>query len=132
MALTGDFARLRQLVDSVQEVSRGTLRRATRAAEPVVEAEYRSSFAEQVGPWGEPWRPTAAGKYPALRVTGALEGALVQATTGRVRIRPPRYWVFHQVGANNMARRAVLPFAPSRWDAPIIRAIEDAVLEPLQ
>ncbi len=46
-----------------------------------------------------------------------------------VRMRPPKYWLYHQIGANNMHQRQVLPFGASNWDPPIQGAIEKVVLD---
>jgi hypothetical protein len=129
VALVGDFDQLRRLVADARAVSRGVPTRAHRAAAAEVSQRYVSGYTQQQDPWGVPWRTTRAGKSPVLRTTGAMMGALISVTSSSVKVRPPRYWVYHQIGANNMERRAVLPFeAGSNWDRPILDAVERAVL----
>ena len=129
MSLDGDFAALRRLITELSTISRGTMAEATTAARQGVDQQYASDFSGRRDPWGEPWEPTATGKPATL---GPLSGARATGANGMVKIRPLRWWVFHQIGANNMKRRAVLPFSPSLWDRPIQALIERGVLRRLE
>lgn len=129
MGLDGDWAKLRRAIAEVAAVDRGFMAKATAAAEAGSEREYHGDFDAQRDPWGKSWPATATGKKPVLiGKTFELFNAQVSATTGTVRIKPPRYWVFHQVGANGMAERNVLPFSESRWDKPIQDDIEKLLM----
>lgn len=128
MGLSGDFAALRRLVSDVAEVSRGTIAEATAAARDGVDQQYAADFSGRRDPWGDPWEPTATGKPASL---GPLVGARASGASGVVRIRPLRWWVYHQIGANGMKRRGVLPFSQSLWDRPIQALIERGVLRRL-
>ncbi len=124
MALTGDFKGLDDLMRKVDGADK-LLGKVTRAAKAEAGDQYRGDFAGKHDPWGESWASSPHGMVE----TGALAGAQVTSSPGVLRIRPPRYWVFHQVGANNMAKRAVLPFSESKWDPPIEAKIDAEVLE---
>lgn len=127
MGLTGDFAALRKLVADMNELKSGTLRKATDAARDGSEEQYQEDFREQRDPWGSAWAPNQDGSSPVLYKSGALAGADFTGAAGTVRAKPPKYWVFHQIGANNMKQRAVLPFSDSLWDRPIQDEIEQAI-----
>lgn len=127
MALTGDFAALRKLVADMQELKSGTMRKATEAGRDGAEEQYQEGFSQQRDPWGSAWAPTQDGDSPVLSDSGALGGADFTGAAGTIRAKPPKWWVFHQIGANNMAQRAVLPFSESLWDRPIQDEIEEAI-----
>lgn len=129
MSLDGDWAKLKRAIAEVAAVDRTFMSKATAVAEVGSEREYHQDFDAQRDPWGKPWDATATGKKPVLiGKTFELYNAQVSATTGTVRIKPPRYWVFHQGGANGMASRSVLPFTESRWDKPIQTDLEKLLL----
>lgn len=128
MSLEGDWAALRDVIQKLDSAGRKILPEATKAARGVVAAQYLSDFSHSVDPWGKRWSATQAGGRPLYK-TGALAGATVRIQGGTtIRINPAKYWVFHQVGANNMARRAVLPFSASRWDPPTMAVIHNVVI----
>ena len=129
MSLDGDWAKLKRAIAEVAAVDRGFMSKATVVAEVGSEREYHQDFDAQRDPWGKPWDATATGKKPVLiGKTFELYNAQVSATTGTVRIKPPRYWVFHQGGANGMVSRSVLPFSESRWDKPIQNDLEKLLM----
>ncbi len=121
MPLTGDFKKLSAMIARFDGAA-STLPKATKVAEKAAETQYAGDFSQQRDPWGSAWTP------PLQRRSGDLSGTKATSSGGVVRIRPPKYWVFLQVGANGMNQRAVLPFAPSRWDAPIQREIDEVVI----
>ncbi len=131
MPLTGDFAALAQMIADLEETGARALPVATDAAKEEAQDQYEGNFKGQRDPWGNAWAPTATGKTPVLFQTGALSNALVSASTGTVRIKPPKYWAYHQIGANGMAQRGLLPFSASNWDPPLVAAIEAAIEELL-
>lgn len=126
MALEGDWKKLTAMIGELQSV-RGLMGPVTRVAHGRVSSLWDSGFTSQKDPWGNSWDPTAEGKSPVLVATGDLANAAITSSRGVVRVKPPRYWIFHQTGANNMKERAVLPFGHSNWSAPIERAIRDIV-----
>lgn len=129
MPLEGDWGKLQKLISGFADVGRDAMPAATKAAKEGVSDEYAADFSQQRDPWGEPWPATAKGKRPALiGPTRSLSNPIISATSNGVKLRAAPYWVFHQAGANNMQKRAVLPFGPSQWDAPITDKVEDAVL----
>lgn len=130
--LVGDFARLRRLTSELSTIDRGAMAAATNAAKEGATEAYKGDFAAQRDPWGEAWEPTKLGKTPVLNSSGLLASSQATGSGGVIRIKPVRYWVFHQVGANGMRRRAILPFSPSRWDTPIQAFIERAVIQRLE
>lgn len=124
MGLDGDWSKLRRMLGELNEAASGRLMRPiTLEAEEGVQDEYLDDFRAQHDPWGVPWDAAEDGENPVLIDSGALAGAQVTSVPGLIRIRPPKYWVFHQLGANNMRKRAVLPFAKSDWDEPIQKRI---------
>jgi hypothetical protein len=126
MAFTGDFDGLHTKIEGLAEVSHFGMKRAVAAAQDEAESQYESGFNSQRSPWGEVW-PALKGGGRALQFTGALQGAATTASANAIQIKPPRYWVFHQVGGR-LPKRPVLPFSASNWDDPIQREIEDAIL----
>jgi hypothetical protein len=130
MGLSGDDAKLARLVDRLRRAP-GLVRQATDAVRDGVAQEYRQDFTAARSPWGETWpaRKDGSGGSPLQGPTGALAGAAPTASGGAVRLRPPRYWALHQIGANNMHQRAVLPFGPSNWDSPILSRVDGVVAE---
>lgn len=132
MALTGDDGKLQALISGLENAGRRVMPAAIEAAEEGVSEQYQGDFKGQHDPWGERWKPTRAGKSPALiGPTRSLSNPIITSRGSTVRVKPVSYWVFHQVGANNMERRATLPFGPSHWDDPIEDRIEDAVIGAL-
>lgn len=127
MPFRGDFAELQRLVKTVASTSGRVIPAATRAAGGEVTVQYLSDFSGSHDPWGGRWATPQAGGKPLFK-SGALAGARVAVSRDAVKILPPPYWVFHQVGANNMARRGVLPFGPSDWDPPTFDAIHVVVM----
>lgn len=130
MALTGDFPTLRKLVAELDGV-RGLQRPITEAAEAGVQEQYTEDFAEQRDPYGKPWSATALGKAPVLiGETLELANPTVTGANLTVRVKPAPHWVYHQMGANHMAPRMVLPFTDgSLWETPISHDIQEVVLE---
>ncbi len=119
MALTGDWAKLSEAISQCRSAGMKIMPAATEALKRSAQAQYRADFSAQKDPWGSPWAPSPNG----LDRTGALKSA--QATSGRgtVRIKPVRYWVFLQIGANGMKPRGILPFSPSKWDPPMRQSV---------
>ena len=132
MGMTGDFDKLAKLRFKVAHASRGILQEATRVTRDGVAEQYQADFSGSHSPWGETWqgRRDGAGGAPLRGPTGQLQ-ATSPAVSGAsiVRMRPPKYWLYHQIGANNMHQRQVLPFGSSHWDPPIQGAIEKVVLD---
>lgn len=130
MPLKGDWDGLRRTIGELGSV-RGLQGPITEAAEAGVEGQYTADFADQRDPWGKGWAPTQTGKTPVLvGPTLALANPTVTSSRLTVRVKPVSYWVFHQMGANGMAERSVLPFQDgSLWDRPIQSAIEDTIIE---
>lgn len=89
--------------------------------------QYQEQWRGQRDPWGETWPGTQRGNSPILFDEGRLASPDVVFTANMVKIKPERYWVFHQIGANHMPRRAVLPFSKSLWDKPIEDRIREVV-----
>ncbi len=128
MSLEGDWARLRQLISELKGVP-GVMKDMTFTAGAGVDEQYKADFAASRDPWGDPWPALkAGGGKPLLGASEALSTTF--PSTGRlvVRMKPPKYWVYHQVGANNMHQRAVLPFSASKWDAPIQAKLAERVM----
>jgi len=109
---------------------------ATRAAREGVEAEYTGEFAAGRDPFGAPWKPTQRGNTPLIGPTLQLANAEIShdsvSAGGVVRVKPVRYWVFHQAGSDwgtgaGVPTRQILPYGPSKWDAPIQAGISRAV-----
>ncbi len=129
MSLDGDWAKLKRAIAEVAAVDRGFMSKATVVAEVGSEREYHQDFDAQRDPWGKSWDATATGKKPVLiGKTFELYNAQVSAEVGMVRIKPVRYWIFHQDGANGMVARRVLPFTESRWDKPIQNDLEKLLM----
>ncbi len=124
MGLSGDFGKLRKAIAETRSVSKA-VDEAERKARDEVENQYVADFAEQRDPWGTAWPATKAGKSPVLV---DLASAVVSLSAGKIRIVPEKWWIFHQIGANNMEKRAVLPFSASKWDPPIQAKINDIVV----
>lgn len=130
MPVEGDYPKLRKLIADIEAGGREVMGNATDAAKTAVGEEYSDDFSKQRDPWGERWKPTREGKSPVLLgETLALSNPSITRNGPMVRLKAAPHWVFHQIGANNMERRAVLPFGPSDWDEPIQDKIEDAVTE---
>ena len=130
MALTGDEKGLHTIVAGLAEVSHEGMKKAVAAAKVEAESQYETGFDQQRSPWGDVWAPLKGGGR-ALQRSGALQGAVATTSTNTIQIRPPRYWVFHQLGGR-LPQRQVLPFSASSWDDPIQREIEDAILGPIR
>lgn len=129
MSLTGEWAALRSLIGRLDAAGSDILPKATKAARAAVQEQYVSDFSRGVDPWGKKWPSARAGGAMPLVKSGALASAQFRIAGGNaIRVSPARYWVFHQVGANNMARRAVLPFSESRWDPPTMAVIHNVVI----
>jgi hypothetical protein len=128
MGLTGDFERLAKLRFKVG-MSRDLMREATEATREGVGAEYRADFAGSHSPWGDAWpaRQDGQGGAPLQGPTGQLGGTDPTQAGYVVKMRPPKYWLYHQIGANGMHQRGVLPFGASKWDAPIQDKIERVI-----
>lgn len=130
MPLEGDWVGLREVIGRLSK-TRGLGRSLTEVAREGVAEQYTEDFASQRDPWGRGWAPTATGKTPVL-IGPSLDLANPQVTGSNwtVKTKPVSYWVFHQMGANNMAERDVLPFQDgSLWDRPIQSQIERAIVE---
>lgn len=125
--MTGDFAGLRALVQRLAN-PRPVIKDATRVAGAEVTEQYQGDFAGSHDPWGNRWSPPREGGGRPLYQTGQLANPQIVAANGVIKVRPVKYWVFHQVGANNMAPRGILPFSASLWDPPIERALDDVVV----
>lgn len=131
MPLTGDWARLRATITELASVDRQLVPELTEVGKRGAEEQYRGDFVASRDPWGEPWaaRRDGSGGQPLVGPTGELAGAQAQGVRGVIRIKPPKYAMYHQLGANNMERRAVLPFSASNWDPPIQSELERAILD---
>ncbi len=130
MALTGDSAKLHKTTVAIAGL-RFVMKDAVQAAKGEAFDQYQAGFARTVDPWGSKWDPNQDGDAPTLYDTGALASPDVLVAGNSVQIKPERYWVFHQAGANGMARRAVLPFSVSNWNRPIEIRIESVILKQL-
>jgi phage gpG-like protein len=127
-SLTGDFDQLRKLIERAS-APRKLMDQATEAGETGVHEQYQADFAGSRNPWGGQWAPRKdGGGGRPLYQSGALADPAIVSSNGLIKVRPERYWVFHQVGANNMHERAVLPFSASNWDPPIQARIDDVVI----
>lgn len=123
MGLTGDFDKLSQVVGELKSVPH-MMAPITRVAAGRVSSLFAADFTGQHDPWGNRWEPNKSGKTPVLFESGALANPKVTFSGGVVRVRPERYWIFHQAGAHGMAERAILPFGSSTpWDPPIQSAV---------
>lgn len=121
MPLTGDFAKLKKLIGELESAGRKVIPDAAKAASEEAFEQYQAGFAGQRSPWGEAWKQAPHNMY----VSGALANPKPTAYGGVARLRPTvRYWFYHQVGANNMAKRPVIPGIPSDWDLPIELQVE--------
>jgi hypothetical protein len=124
MPLTGDFAALRKMIGDLESCGTRVLAEATKAAKDAALEQYQADFASQRDPWGSGWKTSPH----SMNLTGALANPRATSSGGVVRLTPERYWVFHQIGAHGMAKRAVLPFSASTWDPPIQAKIGDVVI----
>lgn len=134
MALTGDFSKLSAVIGELDSVPR-LKRPITEAAKLEVWEQWGDQFGEQRDPFGKGWAPTQSGWSPVLDATGALASAVLTAQPNvmKIKLKPEKYWVFHQAGAHGMAERMVLPFQDgSLWDAPIQTRIGEIVMEHFQ
>lgn len=130
MALKGDFEKLRRMVGELQAAGQGhLLRPITVAAKGQAEAQYEAEFTAQRDPWGGAWLPPKVGGGRALMKTGALFQAAFTAFNGAIKAKAPHYWVFHQLGANNMHQRGLFPFdvEASTWGPPMARVADRVV-----
>lgn len=135
MGLKGDFEKLRRMVGELQAAGQGhLLRPITVAAKGQAEAQYSAQFAAQRDPWGGSWPSLKAGGGRALMKTGALFGSVFGAYGGTIKAQAPTYWVFHQLGANNMHQRGLFPFdvQASTWGPPIARVADRVVMKHFQ
>jgi hypothetical protein len=130
VSVEGDWDKLRRTISSLDRVaSKRLMSPLTEVAEQGVQEQYHLDFTAQKDPWGARWEPTKKGTTPILYKSGNLAGAEATSTTGTVRIRPPHYWVFHQMGARGAPQRAVLPFGVSDWNPPIQKKLEEVIFD---
>lgn len=131
----GDARALKALIETLENVPTKLVPELTSATKDVVGEQYRSEFSSGRDPWGNQWASSLKGSGTTLvGETGALYAATPKSTKDTVRIRPPKYWKFLQVGAparadGSRVPRAILPFSPSKWDGPIKAKIEATVEE---
>ena len=132
MAFTGDIHGLHTKIAALEEVAHEGMKKAVAAAKSEATSQYQNDFNAQRSPWGDAWAPLKGGGR-ALQFTGELQGAVATASASgnTIKIKPPRYWVYHQIGGR-LPQRQVLPFSASNWDEPIQREIEDAILGPIR
>ncbi len=128
-SVTGDFREFRELISRLAN-PKPLINDATRAAGSEVTEQYQGDFSGSHDPWGGAWKPRKDGKGGGrpLYQSGNLANPQIVASNGVIKVRPERYWVFHQVGANNMFTRGILPFSASAWDPPIERALDEVVV----
>lgn len=129
-SMTGDWAALEREMGRLVSAERRGIGDATRAAREGVEDQYRADFAGSRDPFGRAWAPTQRGNTPLIGPTLALANPEIShdstAGGGVVRVKPVKYWVFHQ-GGIGVPEREILPYGPSKWDAPIQRRIGDVI-----
>ena len=126
MALTGDFAALRELGN---RLSRFEFDPFAKAIGEESEKQYVADFSAQRDPWGDAWT-NKSGKTPVNDLTGALANPVLGVTGKTIKLKLESYWVFQQVGANNASQRAVVPFGSmdaTVWAAPMKAAADEQV-----
>ena len=123
--ISGDWPDLRRLIGQLERTGERVMSKATDAMMGEVVRQYHGDFVGARSPWGVPWAPTKLGGDTLLK-TNALANPQVSQTRGVVRLKPERYWIFHQAGTERMPERPVLAYGKTDWDPPIIHAIERA------
>lgn len=119
MPLEGDFGRLRKLTSQLRDTGIA-LGRVSDDVRDEVESLYFGGFGSSSDPYGGGWKPTKAGNPPLVGPTLALSNAPVTNTRSMVKIKPPRYWIFAQMGTSAAPPRRVVPEGDgSQWDGPI-------------
>lgn len=119
----GDWDKLSKLLD-VLATPEVAVRAAQKAAKAEVLDLYQKGFQAQVGPFGRPWGETPN----RLIKSTALANPRIWATGNVVKLKPVRYWIFHQGGTKHMAEHELLPYGDgSSWDGPIAAIIKKAV-----
>lgn len=127
-SMPGDWAELEREMSKLVAAEKRAVGDATRAMRDGVEVEYSAEFAAGRDPFGAPWKPTKKGGSPLIGPTLALANPQVSHSGDTVRVKPVRYWVFHQAGwGASQSERQILPYGPSKWDAPIQAGISRAV-----
>lgn len=122
--LKGDWDRLGRAISQLKrEVGPRVMFEATAEAKTGVFDQYQSDFSGHRDPWGNAWKPS---RHSMVR-TSALANPTITTTTGKIRVKPERYWVFHQAGTAKMPARPVFPYGASTWDRPIQSRIESVV-----
>lgn len=130
---SGDASALKELIASLETVPTKLMPAITAEAKQTVGDQYRSEFSSGRDPWGNQWASSLKGTGTTLvGETGALYAAKPTSSKGTVRMRPPKYWKFLQVGApcrkdGTSVPRAVLPYSPSKWDGPLKAGIEKVI-----
>lgn len=129
MPLTGDFAKLRKAALELSTFGARVSPELVDVAADEALDQYAGGLAGTRDPWGNAWPERKDGGKATLGGPGGILGP-VDLFKGRliVKMRPDKLWAIHQAGANNMHRRALLPFSPSEWDAPIQDRIERVVM----
>lgn len=94
---------------------------ATKAAKAELFVQYQADFAGSRDPYGNRWTYR-------LYDTGALANPQITISGASIKIRPVKYWVFHQIGSHGLHPNKVLPFGPSNWDYPTQAKIADVVI----
>lgn len=124
--MTGDWGELERAMTGLLAAERSGHRDAVRAMGNGVDEQYAADFAGSRDPFGAPWKPTQKGGSPLIGPTLALANPDISLTANTVRVKPVSYWVFHQ-GGFGVPERQILPYGPSKWDAPIQAGISRAV-----
>lgn len=126
-SMPGDWGELEREMNKLVAAEKRVVSDATRAMRDGVATEYTGEFAAGRDPFGAPWKPTQKGGSPLIGPTLALSNPQISVSGDTVRLKPVRYWVFHQAGWGKAPERQILPYGPSKWDAPIQAGISRAV-----
>lgn len=127
LSLTGDFGGLQTLE---RRLGRVDFRSITAATGAEVFEQYQDDFAAQRDPWGSSWDSGKGGRVPVLFRSGKLANPTKTIGATQIMLRPERYWVFHQVGANGAPQKAVVPFGAIEgtvWHGPMVAAVAGEV-----
>ena len=132
--LTGDFHRLQELRQSLQQLAGGQALSSclTRAA-TARQGQVIDGFKESRDPYGRTWKPRKnGGSWPILRKTDRMLFSFRTRPIPRgLRITAVDYAGFHQSGTQHMIARKVVPDPEmglgKRWGEALAQVAADAL-----
>jgi phage gpG-like protein len=141
MPVTGDFGKLRELEDKLEELASPehrveVHRRLGEAARTLLALEFEAG----TDPYGTPWAPLKAREGQPLLDTGRLRNSFaprgaarrVSATeSGFFITSNVAYAVFHQDGTAKMPKRQIVPEGdlPANWEREFAAELEASIAE---